>query len=296
MADLKKKTAPFSKKYPRSKRSRYASNSSDFDPFTASNHFIVDMEAGIKGTIGRRVLFYEKVGSTNTVAAELAQEGAREGTVVLADSQEKGRGRIGRCWVSPPNVNIYMSIILRPEIKPREGQLITIMAAIGCALALRRVTGLNVTIRWPNDLMVSDKKIGGILTETKTYSRRILFAVVGIGINVNIEVDAFPDDIKKTATSVKNETGMPYSRKTIIIEVLNEIDHWYRTLKEMGKGILLSEWRKLASDYGREVKVTDGRVTLRGLVESIDDEGRLVLRLQSGELKRIRAGDVTILR
>jgi len=261
-----------------------------------SEHFIADIELGIKGEIGKRILFYENVDSTNTVAAELAERGAQEGTVVLADSQEKGKGRIGRYWVSPPGVNIYMSIISRPEIKIREGQLLTMMASIGCAKALKRVTGLTVTLKWSNDLMVSGRKIGGILAEMKTLSGKIIYAITGIGINVNMELDSLPEDIKETATSIKNETGVTHSRKTIIVEILNEIDYWYRTFREKGKGILLSEWKKLASDLGKEVKVTDGKKVIKGLAESIDEEGRLILKLASGEFRKLRAGDVTIVK
>ncbi len=215
---------------------------------------------------------------------------------MLADSQERGRGRLGKKWVSPSGVNIYMSIILRPEIEPNDATLITIMAAVGCTIALRRVTGLNVTIKWPNDLMVSGKKIGGILTELKTDPNSINFAIVGVGINVNIDIDALPDDVKKIATSVKDETGTPYSRTEIIVEILNEIDKWYRILKRMGRKILLSEWQRLTSTLGREVKVTVGKEAFAGLAESINDEGMLILRLPSGVLKRISAGDLTILR
>ncbi len=215
---------------------------------------------------------------------------------MLADSQEKGKGRLGRFWISPPGVNIYMSIITRPAIAPEDATLLTIMTAVGCTIALRRVTGLNVTIKWPNDLMVSGKKIGGILTEMKTYPAKIIFAIVGIGINVNIDIDVFPDDVRKIATSVKNETGITYSRTEIIAEILNEIDRWYGFLKVMGRKILLSEWQKLTSTLGREVKVTAGNETFTGLAESLDDKGMLILRLPSGVLKRISAGDLTILR
>jgi len=257
---------------------------------------IEDVKAGIKGAIGREIFFYEKVGSTNTVAAELAEKGVSEGTVVLAEYQEKGKGRLGRRWVSPPGVNIYMSIIVRPEVNPRDGQFITMMAAIACSTALRKLTSLDVTVKWPNDLMVSGRKIGGILTEMKISPRRVIYAIVGIGINVNIDKSAFPSDIKERATSVKNERGLSYPRNAIIVEILNEISQWYRTLKEKGKEILLSEWKRLTSTLGREVKVTVGKEVFKGLAESIDDEGRLILRLPSGAVKRIRAGDITILR
>ena len=256
---------------------------------------IDNIKAEIKGGIGREIFFYETVGSTNTVASDLAEK-TIEGAVVIADSQQKGMGRLGRKWESPPGVNIYMSIILRPKIEPKEATLITIMAAVACATALRRVTGLHVTIKWPNDLMVSDKKIGGILSELKTDHGRIISAIVGIGMNVNVDIDTYPADVQEGATSVKNETGMSYSREVVISEILNEIDYWYKILNGMGKGILLLEWQKLTSTLGREVKVTVGKETFTGLAESIDSEGMLILRLPSGMLKKINSGDLTILR
>jgi len=215
---------------------------------------------------------------------------------VLADSQEKGKGRLGRFWISPSGVNIYMSIITRPEADPEDATLLTIMAAVGCTIALRRVTDLNVSIKWPNDLMASDKKLGGILTEMKTSPGRVIFAIIGIGINVNVDMDVFPDDVKKIATSVKNETNKVYSRTVIIAEILNELDKWYKILKGMGRKILLTEWQRLTSTLGREVKVSVGKETFAGLAESLDDKGMLILRLMSGERKRISSGDLTILR
>lgn len=215
---------------------------------------------------------------------------------MLADSQEKGKGRLGRFWISPSGVNIYMSIITRPEADPEDATLLTIMAAVGCTIALRRITDLNVSIKWPNDLMASGKKLGGILTEMKTCPGRVIFAIIGIGINVNVDIDVFPDDVKKIATSVKNETSKVYSRTEIIAEILNELDKWYKILKGMGKKILLTEWQRLTSTLGREVKVSVGKETFAGLAESLDDKGMLILRLMSGELKRISSGDLTILR
>jgi BirA family biotin operon repressor/biotin-[acetyl-CoA-carboxylase] ligase len=256
---------------------------------------VEDIKTGITGYIGREIFFYKTVSSTNTIAAGLAEK-TPEGTVVLADSQDKGRGRLGRLWVSPVGVNIYMSVIIRPAIEPKNATLITIMAAVACATALRKVTGLNVTIKWPNDLMVSDRKIGGILTEMKTAPETIILAIVGIGINVNMDIDAFPDDIRKTSTSVKIETGKFYSRTKIIVEILNEIDNWYRVLKKIDRKMLLSQWQQLTSTLGREVNVTVGEETFSGLAEYIDDEGMLILRLPAGVLKRVSAGDLTILR
>jgi len=271
-------------------------NSRENRPLQSSTFSIADIKTSIKGETGREIFFYETVGSTNTIAAELAEKGAQEGTVIIADSQEKGRGRLGRHWVSPPGVNIYMSIILRPKIKPKDVTLLTIIAAVGCTAALRKVTGLNVTIKWPNDLTVYDKKLGGILTEVKTAPKEIIFAVTGIGINVNMDVKSLPDDVKNLATSVKNETGNLYPREVIIAEILNEISQWYKALKEMKRDILLSEWQKMTSTLGREVQVVTGKETFTGLAESIDDEGMLILKLRDGKLKRISTGDITIVR
>jgi BirA family biotin operon repressor/biotin-[acetyl-CoA-carboxylase] ligase len=256
---------------------------------------ISDIKAEIKGGIGKEIFFYETVDSTNTVALDLAEK-TIEGAVIIADSQQKGRGRLGRKWESPPGVNIYMSIVLIPKIESKDATLITIMASVACATALRSITGLHVAIKWPNDLMVSDKKIGGILTELKTDRGRIISAIVGIGINVNAGIDTYPADVQEIATSLKNETGMSYSREIVISEILNEMDYWYKILNRMGKGIILLEWQKLTSTLGREVKVIVGKETFTGLAESIDSEGMLILRLPSGILKKISSGDLTILK
>ncbi len=156
---------------------------------------IDEIKAKITGCIGREIFFYDTVDSTNTIASEIAPKTA-EGAVVLADSQGRGRGRLGRVWISPPGVNLYMSIVLRPDIRPRDATLITIMSSVACATALRRMTGLDVAIKWPNDLTVKKKKLCGILTDLKIEQNKIIFAVLGIGINVNADIDRFPDEVK----------------------------------------------------------------------------------------------------
>ena len=256
---------------------------------------IAEIKSRLRGDVGREIFFYDTVGSTNAVASEIAAKTV-EGAVVLADTQSKGKGRLGRGWVSPPGVNIYMSIILRPDIRPRDATLITIMSSVACANALRKVTGLNVTIKWPNDLIIQKKKLCGILTELKTERNKIIFAVAGIGINVNADIDDFSEDVKSIATSLKNETGIVYSRTEIVAETLNEIDRWYKTLKVMDRDTLLSEWKRLSSTLGREVLVVTGQGTLTGLALDLDSKGMLMIKLTSGEVKRISSGNVTIVR
>lgn len=249
----------------------------------------------IKGDLGRQIVFYDTVGSTNTVALGCGEE-TEEGTVIISDSQEKGRGRLGRSWVSPPGVNIYLSILLHPEIEPSDATLITLLSAISCAYALRTTTGLSVSVKWPNDLMAADRKLGGILTEIKIAGRKIVRAVIGIGINVNMAAHEFPDQIRTTATSVKIETGEDVSREQIIAEILNETDRWYKVLRAGHSKEIVDEWRRLTSTLGRRVLVTTGQETYAGFAEEIDDRGMLLIRLPSGETKTINSGDLTSLK
>ena len=253
-----------------------------------------EIKKKLQGIIGREILFFETVGSTNTIALELAEK-APEGTVVLADSQNKGRGRLGRIWISPPGVNIYMSVILKPPIRTRDSSLITIMSSVACATALKNATGMRITTKWPNDLMINNKKVGGILTELKSQKQTVTSAIVGIGINVNVDVREFPEEVKQKATSLQNRAGVSYPREPIVAEILNELDRWYKTLITLEKETILRAWENLTSTIGREVMIVTPHETLIGTAESIDNEGLLIVRLRSGESKRINSGDLTIL-
>jgi BirA family biotin operon repressor/biotin-[acetyl-CoA-carboxylase] ligase len=256
---------------------------------------VEEIKRSITGELGREIVFYEKLDSTNSAALDFAEKEG-EGLVVLANSQEKGRGRRGRVWISPAGVNIYMSIVLKPETNPADTTLITLMAAVACATALRNVTGIDVRIKWPNDLMVSDKKLGGILTELKVSRKKIAFVIVGIGINLNIDIETLPAEIRDLATSIRNETGKKYSRESVVAALLNEMSRWYSAFKKADRETILSTWRSLNSTLGRQVVVAAGQGTYEGLAESVDDEGMLLLRLRSGEVKRINSGDLRMLR
>lgn len=275
---------------------------------------VEELKILVRGDFGKEIIFHESIDSTNTLAMELAEKGVPHGTVIIADRQFKGKGRLGRTWFSPPKGNIYMSVIVRPEIEPKDATLLTIMSAISCARAVRNLTGIEVKIKWPNDLMVSERKLGGILTEMKSDQDRIVFAVIGIGINVNASIDAFPSDVRAVAASVieelrRKETtplcpplarggwgGEKISRTLIIAAILNELERWFKVLIKGGRIQLIHEWKKLSSTLGRKVKVVSGRDAISGIAEDIDDEGMLILRLPSGGLKKISAGDVTMLR
>jgi len=244
----------------------------------------------------RKVIFLTSIDSTNTHATKLAENDSPHGTLIIADSQTKGRGRLGRDWFSPPKKNIYMSIILRPEIKAEEATLLTIMAGVASARALRNTTGLEVKLKWPNDIVVIEKKLGGILIETKTNHDRLLFAVIGIGINVNMAAEDFPSGLRSFSTSVKIDLGKSIPRHPIIAEIFKETEQWYKVMLRGDRNTLLDEWRKLSSTLGRDVKITIGKMAFKGIAEDIDNKGMLILRLLSGGIKKISTGDVITLR
>lgn len=257
---------------------------------------IRDTVSGCSKIIGKKVLFFDTINSTNTYAMELADMGYPEGTVIIADAQTSGKGRLGRKWLSPQGKNLYMSIILRPVILPRDAAMLTLMSAVACVTAIKRLSSVPASIKWPNDIMVSDRKLGGILTEMKADMDRIFHAVIGIGININLEASDMPDEIKAYATSIKNESGVAQSRTIVAIEIIKELDKWYNMLLISGKKPIADEWLKLSSTIGHAVKVTVGNNVFTGIAESIDDEGMLILKLPDNTLKKISAGDVTILR
>ena len=288
---------------------------------------VEELKIIVKGNFGKEIFFHESLDSTNTLAMELAEKGVSHGTVVIADRQLKGKGRLGRTWFSPPKGNIYMSVIVRPEIEPKDATLLTIMSAISCARAIRNSTGIEVKIKWPNDLMVYERKLGGILTEMKSDQDRIVFAVIGIGINVNSSLDEFPSDVRAVAASVSEEFDNPssptqkstrlaftkggaggikegraggfekseISRTLIIAAILHELERWFKVLIK-DRIQLINEWKKLSSTLGRKVKVVSGKDKFSGIAEDIDEEGILILRLPSGGLKKVSAGDVIMLR
>ncbi|MFZ6006748.1 MAG: biotin--[acetyl-CoA-carboxylase] ligase [Nitrospirota bacterium] len=257
---------------------------------------IRDSISGRSMIIGREIIFFDTINSTNTYAMELGDMGYPEGTVIIADAQTGGKGRLGRKWLSPQGKNLYMSIILRPVILPRDAAILTLMSAVACASAIKRLSSVHASIKWPNDIMVSDRKLGGILTEIKADMDRIFHAVIGIGININLEAGDMPDEIKACATSIKNESGNAQSRTLIAIEIIKELDRWYSMLLNSGKKPVIEEWLKLSSTIGRAVKVTVGNNVFTGIAGTIDEEGMLMLKLPDNTVKKISAGDVTILR
>jgi len=254
-----------------------------------------EIQAGL-GTeqIGKRIYTLSQASSTNEVAFGLALKGAEEGVVVLAESQIKGKGRMGRPWESPAGLNIYLSLILRPRIVPSKTPLITLMAAVACAEAIDKVTGLLPSIKWPNDLLLERKKLGGILTEADMELDRINFVVVGIGINVNMTRALFPPSIKDTATSLQEALGREISRIALIQAVLQQMEQWYQRLAQGRGEEIRRRWKELSLVKGQAIEVTSLGEVVRGTALDIDEDGALLVQTDTNTIKRVVAGDVTL--
>ncbi len=244
------------------------------------------------GSLWRHILYYPSVDSTNDQAMTLSlQDRIESGTVIIADKQHKGKGRLGRTWISPPGMNIYMSMILQPEVKPRDAAALTMLASVATAQALEEETGRSVQLKWPNDLVMSGRKVGGILTEIRADPDKIKGAILGIGINVNMNKRCFPADIQRTATSLKAEAGIHYSRSRVIIRILREFETCYRAFEQNGKKPLLENMKKRSSTLGRRITLVDHTGIYSGVAEDIDDIGMLHLRMNSGTLRLFSTGD-----
>ncbi len=242
--------------------------------------------------IGKAIFFHEIVSSTNDLAYALAEKGAGEGAVVVADEQTKGKGRLGRTWMSPKGSGVYLSVILRPALSPQSVPKVTLFAALAAARAVRKITGVTAQIRWPNDLLIGGKKIAGVLTEMSGEQDRVHFVIVGIGINVNTSAERIP----KEGTSLKIETGKEVSRIMLTRALLEELDALYRQFTDGENGEPLEECRKLSSVLGTHVMVEQASGRKEGYAIDIDDEGALLLRLDDGFTARILSGDLVKLR
>lgn len=233
---------------------------------------------------------FDELASTNDLAKELAVHGVPEGTLVVAESQTRGRGRLGRQWDSPPGTGLYVSLLLRPELPPTEMPQITLTTAVAVARAVRRVTGLTPGIKWPNDLLLNGKKLGGILTEMETESDRIRHLVVGLGLNVNNP--SFPAELAAIATSLALATGRRHSRVRLLQAWLEEFEELYGRFLAQDFAGILDEWRSLAVTLGQRVTVRQGPQTICGRALEVAPDGALLLETDSGVVVRVTSGEI----
>lgn len=243
--------------------------------------------------LGREIIAYRAVDSTNDAAYRLAEQGSKEGLVVVSEEQHKGKGRHGRRWVSPAKGGIYLSCVLRPKMPPHEIPRITLLAAVAVAQSIREACGLEAMIKWPNDILVNGKKVCGILTEMKAEQDAITFVVIGIGINVTTPTRSLPPH----ASSLKQESphakaGELPTRPELARIVLEHLDAEYLTMRAEGFGRIIEAWKSLTDMLGSTVRVTLPNRVLQGQVYDIDADGSLMVRLESGIIEKVSAGDV----
>jgi BirA family transcriptional regulator, biotin operon repressor / biotin---[acetyl-CoA-carboxylase] ligase len=245
--------------------------------------------------LGQTIHWYEEVGSTNDTAKALAEEGALHGEVVIAERQTAGRGRRGRSWDSPPRRNLYVSVVLRPDLPPARSPEVTLLASVAVCQAVRQAGVAGAGIKWPNDVLASGKKLAGVLIEMAAEVERVQWMVVGIGVNVNAAADDFPDELREVATSLLLERGAPVPRALFAAAVLTSFEEWLDRHAAEGFDPVRAAWREMSDTLGREVRVRTGSAELTGVAEDIDEAGALLVRTPAG-LERVLAGDVELLR
>ena len=255
-----------------------------------------DLRARLGATriVGRDIQVFEQTTSTNDVVEKLARDGVKEGYVVFAESQTKGRGRLGRVWQSPTHKGLWFSVLLRPNLRPQETTQLTVISATALRRAIKTVTGLTADIKWPNDLLLRGKKVAGILTELSAEVDRVRHIILGLGVDVNQDANEFPGELRPIATSLKLEAGEEISRAELATEVLRELDADYTRICAGKFSEVADEWEAACVTIGRNVTVHIGDRKFRGRAESLDDDGALLVRTEHGHLERIIGGDVTL--
>ncbi len=242
---------------------------------------------------GRRVVHWEEIDSTNVQAARLARAGAAEGTLAVAERQTRGRGRLGRTWVSPAHVNLYASVVLRPTLPPAQAPQICLAAAVAVARTLDGLAPGRVAIKWPNDCLLDGRKVAGMLTEMSAELDRVHWVVLGIGVNLNAGTRGFSPELRATATSVRLATGRRVDRVAFTAALCGALEGVYDRLLDRGFESLVDDWEAYSCLTGRDVTVDCAGRRVAGRVRGLDGAGRLILAAPQGE-EHIVAGDVSV--
>ena len=248
------------------------------------------------GLAGRDIRLFAEVTSTNSALRELAKAGAPERTVVIADAQTAGHGRPGKSWFSPPGVNLYMSVLFRPEIPPRDVAGFSFVTSVALADAIEG-EGLDGTIKWPNDVLVQRKKVAGTLVEFATVGNRVDYVILGVGVNVNVTRDALRAVLGESAgaaTSLGEAAGREIDRNAFAAAFLNRLDAWAETYKRRGPAPLLAAWRDREILTGRRVEVRGEGASYTGRVLGVDREGYLLVRDPLGNRHRVLTGEIRL--
>ncbi len=242
--------------------------------------------------MGAETYYFDTIDSTNIKAKKLAEEGHPGGTLVVAEQQENGRGRRGRAWQSPPGEAVFMTWVLKPQINPNNASMITLVAALAVNAAIEDCTGRKAGIKWPNDIVMNGKKVCGILTEMSAQFDYINHIVVGVGINVNNS--AFPEDIADVATSLYLETGVRHNRAALIEKVLEHFEHYYAVFLETEDlSGLVREYDESLANSGKKVRVLDPKEPFEGVAEGITNRGELIVKTEEGS-RLVSSGEVSV--
>ena len=249
--------------------------------------FEVTRDLGTK-FIGKKIYYFDSLPSTMDEALKLGLENAPEGSLVLAEAQTKGKGRLGRIWFSPKYKGIYLSLILRPKIIPSEASILTLLSAVSVCDAIKKICAVDIQIKWPNDILINNKKVGGILTQLNAETDRVGIVAIGIGINVNND--------KKTliagATSLKEQVKENVSRVELVRQLLRQLEMEYRLFQHKGSKPIFERWRQHSITLGRRVKVYTQNKHYEGEALDIDVDGGLIIRNDAGLNTKVTAGDV----
>lgn len=245
--------------------------------------------------LGQEIEIYDSIDSTNTRAKELAQEGAVHGTLVAAEEQQTGRGRLGRSWNSPAGVGIWMSLILRPAFPPRFAPRMTVLAGLAVLRAIEATTGLQAAIKWPNDMILNSKKVCGILTEMQADPDFIEFVIAGIGMNVNTPKESFPEELWNSATSLLIESGQPVDRCQLLAAILDALEVLYDEYEaSMNFSGIIQEYKENCITLGQPVRVISAAGEWEGRAVDLTDDCELVVELADGTRRTVFSGDVSV--
>lgn len=244
-------------------------------------------------SLGRKIYYYDSLDSTNKEAKKIAPL-EDEGTLVIAEEQKEGKGRLGRSWISPKGKGIWMSIVLKPDLEPFKVGAITLLAAAALHKGLKNM-GIDSEIKWPNDILIKGKKVSGILTEMSAELNMLNYIVMGMGINVNLDRDDIPEELKEKATSIKIDQEKEINRKELLANILNEFEKLYIPFRDHGnasEGIEIC--RKNSASIGKEVRITRANKERRGIALDIDSKGELIVEFENGDIENIFAGEVLV--
>ncbi|MBF0505021.1 MAG: biotin--[acetyl-CoA-carboxylase] ligase, partial [Candidatus Omnitrophica bacterium] len=252
-----------------------------------------EIKAGLKSkTVGKNIIVMDTVTSTMDEAFRLGMEGCCEGTVVCAETQTKGRGRLGRVWLSPKSKGLYFSVVLRPTLPLNQLALLTLMSAVALAEAIEEAGRIKPSIKWPNDLLWEDRKLAGILTELRAESDQVKFVVVGIGLNVNTPAH----QVIAGASSLKIAAGRSFNRVEVFQSILSSLEKWYGKLLHRDFLDITEAWKERSSTLNKRLRLTDPTGTIEGEAVDLDEDGSLLIRKDSGVIIKKTAGDILLLR